>query len=142
MKRQLTKGLLLVCAMAVIGMIAACGEDDMHKEAKKLAKLNVKLMELEEEMNSFTNDLIEKYGEDSSSFVNFQLLYIDELLKLDIKDEAREDLTKTAKYLKGEISEAEYYGFDFDMDDMEYMEVDPDEMDVDEVVDSVVSTMS
>lgn len=144
MKKQLTKGLLFVCALAVMGMMAACGGDEMHKEAKKLAKMTVKQMNLEKETSDFTDSLQEKYGDNDSTFVEFQLIYIEELQKLDIEPDFRDYLTKTAQYLKGEINEAEYYGFDmsdFDMEDMEYMDVDPTEMSVDDVVDSVVSTL-
>ena len=144
MKRQLTKGLLFVCALAVMGMMAACGGDEMHKEAKKLAKMTVKQMNLEKETSDFTDSLQEKYGDNDSTFVEFQLIYIEELQKLDIEPDFRDYLTKTAQYLKGEINEAEYYGFDmsdFDMEDMEYMDVDPNEMSVDDVVDSVVSAL-
>ena len=57
MKKQLTKGLLFVCALAVMGMMAACGgnesttaasgDDEMHIDAQELANLNVERMKLE-----------------------------------------------------------------------------------------------
>ena len=121
MKKQLTKGLLFVCTLAVMGMMAACGgnesttaasgDDEMHIDAERLAKMNVEKTELEKKITDLTDSLKIKY-EDSTSFVKLQLIYIEELQKLDIEQDFRDYLTETEKFLKGEISAKEYYGFD------------------------------
>ena len=123
MKKQLTKGLLFVCALAVMGMMAACGgnesttaasgDDEMHIEAKRLAKMTVEQMKMAEKADDFSDSLIEKY-EDSATFVKFQIIYYEDLLKLDIEQEDRDYLNKTLQYLKGEITPDEYNDYCYD----------------------------
>ena len=115
-----TKPIIMVCMLAAAGIMAACGGDDLHRDAKKLAQLTVEQMNINKQMQETSNDIQDRYGADDSLFVQFNLVYIEEMLKQDIDDEFRDYLQYMDSLLRNDPSAMSYdeeEDLDFFVDD-------------------------
>ena len=112
----------MICLLALAGMMTACGGDEFHNDAKKLADLTVEQMRINNQMSDFTTELQKKYGDNDSVFTQFQLLYVQEMLKLDIEDDFREYLIYMDSVLRGEATLYDEFDDAFDTSDWYYEE--------------------